>query len=259
MSCRSSTAMCSAEVRRIHRGVLDGLSHAEIAARYKPEGGEPELVTRLQDGTEITLSRRAHARRRAAGARRARSRGLRRDPAALHRHVRRPRMQKGVAGRARPHHPGDGRRARRAAAARGHRADRLADRFGERQMAAALPPADFRRRLALCRERGCGARCREAVKGAAAPTRSCWTASALPSATARPCCRSACRSSCRTRSPPRRSPNCLAVEWHNRWSAAESPTVDPRGLTRGSHVVGLVDRRGDQARPLSGVGGSDCE
>src|SRR5438270_13450199 len=46
-----------AEVRRIHRGVLDGLSHAEIEARYKPEGGEPELVTRLQDGTEITLSR----------------------------------------------------------------------------------------------------------------------------------------------------------------------------------------------------------
>src|SRR5436190_10614690 len=48
----------SAEVRRIHRGVLDGLSHAEIAARYRPEGGEPELVTRLQDGTEIVLSRR---------------------------------------------------------------------------------------------------------------------------------------------------------------------------------------------------------
>ena len=40
----------SAEVRRIHRGVLDGLSHAEIAARYQPQGGEPELVTRLQDG-----------------------------------------------------------------------------------------------------------------------------------------------------------------------------------------------------------------
>ena len=47
----------SSEVRRIHRGVLDGLSHAEIAARYKPEGGEPELVTRLQDRAEITLSR----------------------------------------------------------------------------------------------------------------------------------------------------------------------------------------------------------
>jgi protein AroM len=47
----------SADVRRIHRGVLDGMTHAEIAARYKPEGGEPELVTRLQDGTEVVLSR----------------------------------------------------------------------------------------------------------------------------------------------------------------------------------------------------------
>ena len=47
----------SADVRRIHRGVLDGMSHAEIAAHYKPEGGEPELVTRLQDGTEVVLSR----------------------------------------------------------------------------------------------------------------------------------------------------------------------------------------------------------
>jgi protein AroM len=48
----------AADVRRIHRGVLDGLSHAEIAARYQPEGGEPELVTRLQDGAEVVLSRR---------------------------------------------------------------------------------------------------------------------------------------------------------------------------------------------------------
>jgi protein AroM len=40
----------SAEVRRIHRGVLDGLSHAEIAARYQPEGGEPELVTGCRMG-----------------------------------------------------------------------------------------------------------------------------------------------------------------------------------------------------------------
>jgi len=48
----------AAEIRRIHRGVLDGLGHAEIAARYTPEGGEPELVTRLQDGTEFVLSRR---------------------------------------------------------------------------------------------------------------------------------------------------------------------------------------------------------
>src|SRR5258705_1142872 len=48
----------SAAIRRIHRGVLDGLSPAEIAARYRPEGGEPELVTQLQNGTEIMLSRR---------------------------------------------------------------------------------------------------------------------------------------------------------------------------------------------------------
>jgi len=46
-----------AAVRRVHRGVLDGLSHAEIAARYGAEGGEPALVTRLQDGTVVELSR----------------------------------------------------------------------------------------------------------------------------------------------------------------------------------------------------------
>jgi protein AroM len=47
----------SADIRRIHRGVLDGLSHAEIAARYRPAPGEAVLVTRLQDGSEIELSR----------------------------------------------------------------------------------------------------------------------------------------------------------------------------------------------------------
>lgn len=44
-------------VRLVHRGVLDGLSGAEIDARYKPAGGEPELVTRLQDGSVVLLSR----------------------------------------------------------------------------------------------------------------------------------------------------------------------------------------------------------
>src|SRR5229473_2860189 len=39
-----------ASVRRVHRGVLDGLSQAEIAARYRVESGEPALVTRLQAG-----------------------------------------------------------------------------------------------------------------------------------------------------------------------------------------------------------------
>ena len=47
-----------AEIRRIHRGVLDGLSHAEIDARYMPGPGEPALVTRLQDGRVVELSRR---------------------------------------------------------------------------------------------------------------------------------------------------------------------------------------------------------
>ena len=47
-----------AEIRRIHRGVLDNLSRGEIDRRYRPEPGEPVLVTRLQDGTEVELSRR---------------------------------------------------------------------------------------------------------------------------------------------------------------------------------------------------------
>jgi protein AroM len=48
-----------AEVRRIHRGVLDGLSAAEIDARFgMTEPGEPALVTRLADGRVVELSRR---------------------------------------------------------------------------------------------------------------------------------------------------------------------------------------------------------
>jgi protein AroM len=47
-----------AAVRRIHRGVLDGLSHAEIDTRYMPGPGEPALVTRLLDGRIVELSRR---------------------------------------------------------------------------------------------------------------------------------------------------------------------------------------------------------
>jgi protein AroM len=48
----------AAEIRRIHHGVLDGLSRAEIDRRYRPEPGEPVLVTRLKDGAEVELSRR---------------------------------------------------------------------------------------------------------------------------------------------------------------------------------------------------------
>lgn len=46
-----------AKIRRIHRGVLDGLSRAEIARRYEAERGEAALVTRLHDGAVVELSR----------------------------------------------------------------------------------------------------------------------------------------------------------------------------------------------------------
>src|SRR3954466_5389885 len=47
----------ASRVRRIHRGVLDGLSRPEIDARFKPDSGEPALVTRLRDGSVVELSR----------------------------------------------------------------------------------------------------------------------------------------------------------------------------------------------------------
>jgi len=46
-----------AEIRQVHRGVLDGLSHSQIAARYGAETSEPALVTLLNDGAVIELSR----------------------------------------------------------------------------------------------------------------------------------------------------------------------------------------------------------
>lgn len=46
------------EVQRIHRGALDGLTRAEIAAQFAPDPGEAALITRLQDGGAIHLSRR---------------------------------------------------------------------------------------------------------------------------------------------------------------------------------------------------------
>jgi protein AroM len=47
----------ASQVHRIHRGVLDGLSRAEIDTRYKPDPGEPALVTRLREGSVVELSR----------------------------------------------------------------------------------------------------------------------------------------------------------------------------------------------------------
>lgn len=47
-----------AEVRRIHRGVLDGMTRSDIDAQYRAEPGEAALVTRLHDGSVVELSRR---------------------------------------------------------------------------------------------------------------------------------------------------------------------------------------------------------
>src|SRR5262245_55169148 len=47
-----------AAVRRVHRGVLDGLARDEIDARYRPEPGEAALITQLHDGSALLLSRR---------------------------------------------------------------------------------------------------------------------------------------------------------------------------------------------------------
>ena len=47
-----------AEVRRIHRGVLDGMTLSDVEAQYRPEPGEAALVTRLHDGSVVELSRR---------------------------------------------------------------------------------------------------------------------------------------------------------------------------------------------------------
>jgi protein AroM len=47
-----------AETRLVHRGALDGLSRAEVAAQFAPDPGEAALITRLEDGGSIHLSRR---------------------------------------------------------------------------------------------------------------------------------------------------------------------------------------------------------
>lgn len=39
-----------------HIGLLDGLSAEQVAARYAPQPGEKRLVTRLLDGSQVTLA-----------------------------------------------------------------------------------------------------------------------------------------------------------------------------------------------------------
>jgi len=46
-------------VQCVQLGVLDGLSRDEITARYRPRDGQPMLVSRLRDGSAVTLDKAA--------------------------------------------------------------------------------------------------------------------------------------------------------------------------------------------------------
>jgi protein AroM len=46
------------QTRRIHRGLLDGFTRAEIDARYGADPDEPVLITRLLDGSSVQVSAR---------------------------------------------------------------------------------------------------------------------------------------------------------------------------------------------------------
>lgn len=43
----------------VHAGVLDGLTRAQIDARYAPRPGQPMLITKLLDGTSLNLDKSA--------------------------------------------------------------------------------------------------------------------------------------------------------------------------------------------------------
>lgn len=46
-----------AGTRLVHRGALDGMMRADIAAHFAPDPGEAALITSLQDGGSVLLSR----------------------------------------------------------------------------------------------------------------------------------------------------------------------------------------------------------
>ena len=137
------------QVRRIDRGVLDGLSRAQIDSRYKPEPGEPVPVTRLQDGCAVELSR-------------ARMRGGVQDRVAMLENdgcdvilLLCTGMFEGLECRrawligAGPSDPAAGHQPHRTAAARHYRADRIANRVRKQQVAFSGLPTNLRRRQPL--------------------------------------------------------------------------------------------------------------
>lgn len=44
-------------IARVHAGILDGLTHAEIEQRFAPRVRQPRLVSRLLDGSSVVLDR----------------------------------------------------------------------------------------------------------------------------------------------------------------------------------------------------------
>ena len=52
-------ACIDAAVPRVHVGLLDGLDRDRIAARFAPVAGRPVLITRLLDGSSVTVDKRA--------------------------------------------------------------------------------------------------------------------------------------------------------------------------------------------------------
>lgn len=46
-------------VPRLHAGLLDGLDRPAIAARFAPREGRPVLITRLLDGSSVTIDKQA--------------------------------------------------------------------------------------------------------------------------------------------------------------------------------------------------------
>src|SRR5262245_34625159 len=47
-----------AGTRLVHRGALDGMTRADVAAQFSPDPGEAALITSLQDGgSSVLLSR----------------------------------------------------------------------------------------------------------------------------------------------------------------------------------------------------------
>src|SRR5215831_11349587 len=126
-------------IKRIHRGLLDGLSRDEIAGAYAAKTGEAVVVTRLSDGSSVQLSaQKVHS------ALQGRLDALETDGCNIvlllctgafgGLHLKRGFLLE------RPDHPAGRRRCRARSPARHHRSGRLADHVRERQMESARAP-----------------------------------------------------------------------------------------------------------------------